>query len=270
MPEIPDLEAIRVFLGPALSGRAVEAVEVRLPWLVRSEQTLESLVGRRLGPIERRGKFLIADIDDGRVLVVNAMLTGRFQWAERGARRRPHAAVILSLAGGHEVRYMDARRMGRWYVVPREALQEVPQLADLGPDALAVGEEEFIERLGRRRGQIKPTLTNQRFIAGIGNAYSDEILWEARLHPHRRRATMDVEDQRRLYRAIGDVYRWAIPIVAQEVAEGLNQRTQEWRAHLRVHRRAGESCPRCGEAIRGQSRGGSETNYCLSCQPLAL
>ena len=76
MPEIPDLEAIRGFLGPALSGREVEAVEVRLPWLVRSEQKLESLIGRRLGPIERRGKFLIIDIDDGRVLIVNAMLTG--------------------------------------------------------------------------------------------------------------------------------------------------------------------------------------------------
>lgn len=270
MPEIPDLEAIRVFLGSALSGREVEAAEVRLPWLVRSEQKLESLIGRRLGPIERRGKFLIFDIDDGRVLAVNAMLTGRFQWAETGARRRPHSAVVLRLAGGRELRYMDARRMGRWYVVRREELDAVPQFADLGPDALTVGGEEFVERLRRHRGQIKPTLTNQRFIAGIGNAYSDEILWEARLHPHRRRATMDVEDQRRLHRAIGDVYRWAIPIVAQEVAEGLNQNTREWRAHLRVHRRAGESCPRCGEEIRGQSRGGSETNYCLSCQPLAL
>ncbi len=270
MPEIPDLEAIRGFLGSALPGRPVEAVETRLPWLIRSEQKLEGLVGHALGPVERRGKFLIVTVDDGRALVVNAMLTGRFQWSEAGVRRRPHYAVVLSLAGGHELRYMDARRMGRWYVVPGSELDSIPQLAELGPDALAVGEGEFIERLRRHRGQIKPTLTNQRFVAGIGNAYSDEILWEARLHPHRRRATMDVEEQRRLHRAIGDVYRWAIPIVAREVAEGLNQSTREWRAHLRVHRRAGEPCPRCGHPVRGQSRGGSETNYCLTCQPLAL
>ncbi len=270
MPEIPDLEAVRGFLGTALAGRPVEAVEVRLPWLIRSEQRLESLVGHVLGPVERRGKFLLITVDDGRTVVMNAMLTGRLQWAEAGTRRRPHYAVILAFAAGRELRYMDARRMGRWYVVPAAQLHSVPQLADLGPDALAVTEDDFIERLRRHRGQIKPTLTNQRFVAGIGNAYSDEILWGARLHPHRRRATMDDEEQRRLYRAMGDVYRWAIPIVAREVAEGLNQSTQEWRAHLRVHRRAGEACPRCGSTVRGQRRGGSETNYCLSCQPLAV
>jgi formamidopyrimidine-DNA glycosylase len=270
VPEIPDLEAIRSFLEPRLAGQPVEAVEVRLPWLVRSEQTLESLAGRTLGPIERRGKFLLLTVDDGRVLALNAMLTGRFHWAEAGARRRPNYAIVLAFPGEQQLRYMDARRMGRWYLVPAAELDAVPQLGELGPDALAISEEEFLERLQRHRGQLKPLLTNQRFIAGIGNAYSDEILWEAKLHPHRRRATMDEEDQRRLYRAMRDVFAWAIPIVAEEVAGELNQRNEEWRAHLRVHRKAGEECPRCGAEVRGQTRGGSETNYCLSCQPLAV
>ena len=241
-----------------------------MPWLVRSEQKLESLVGHTLGPIERRGKFLLLTVDDGRLLVLNAMLTGRFQWAEAGTRRRPHFAIVLSFPGGQQLRYMDARRMGRWYLVPAEDLDAVPQLGELGPDALAVGEDEFVELMRRHRGQLKPLLTNQRFIAGIGNAYSDEILWEAQLHPHRRRATMDEEEQRRLYRAIRDVFAWAIPIVPEEVVEELNQRNEEWLAHLRVHRKAGEQCPRCGADVRGQKRGGSETNYCLSCQPLAV
>jgi formamidopyrimidine-DNA glycosylase len=270
MPEIPDLEAIRGFLQPRLAGQPVEAVETRVPWLVRSDQKLESLVGHALGPIERRGKFLLLEVDDGRVLALNAMLTGRFQWAEAGERRRPHFAIVLSFAGGQQLRYMDARRMGRWYLVPAEELDAVPQLGELGPDALTLEEEEFLQRLQRHRGQIKPLLTNQRFIAGIGNAYSDEILWEAKLHPHRRRATMDEEDQRRLYRAMRDVFAWAIPHIAKEVATELNQRNEEWRGHLRVHRKAGEQCPRCGAELRGQTRGGSETNYCLSCQPLAV
>ncbi len=198
------------------------------------------------------------------------MLTGRFQWTEASERRRPNYAVVLSFAGGQELRYMDARRMGRWYLAAAKGLADLPQLGELGPDALAINEEEFVGRLRRHRGQIKPTLVNQRFIAGVGNAYSDEVLWEARLHPHRRRSTMDEEDQRRLYRAMRDVYDWAIPIVARAVADGLNQRNEEWRAHLRVHRRAGEDCPRCGAEVRGQKRGGSETNYCLSCQPLEV
>ena len=155
--------------------------------------------------------------------------------------------------------------MGRWYLVPVEALDTVPQLAELGPDAMAVDEETFVTRLKRHAGQIKSTLTNQRFIAGIGNAYSDEILWAAGLHPHRRRATMTEEDLRRLFHAMRATMEWAIPILQAEVADRLYQSNEEWRDHLRVHRKAEQPCPRCGEPIRSQVRGGSETDYCLRC-----
>ena len=111
-------------------------------------------------------------------------------------------------------------------------------------------------------------MTNQEVVAGIGNAYSDEILWEAQLHPHRKRSTMDDEDLRRLYRAVRATLEWSIQVVDETVqSEGLGKK-EEWRQHLRVHRRAGEPCPRCGEPVKGQERSGSETNYCVRCQPL--
>ena len=109
--------------------------------------------------------------------------------------------------------------------------------ADLGPDALAVNEETFVTHLARRRGQIKNTLTNQKFLAGIGNAYSDEILWEARLHPHLRGATLDDDDRRRLYHAIAATFEWSMPLIEEHVREGLAQSTTEWRSHLQVHRK---------------------------------
>lgn len=271
MPEIPDLEAIRHFLEPRLVGNTLTSTDSRFPWLIRTgSDGLATLTGHQFVTLRRHGKFLLFATDDDRLLIVNPMLTGRFHWAEPKERKRPMTALVLGFEDGHELRYSDARKMGRWYLVPTAALETVPQMAELGPDALEVDEETFVARLKKHPGQIKPTLTNQKFIAGVGNAYSDEILWEAGLHPHRRRATMDEDDMRRLYRAMRSTIEWAIPILEAEVADRLYQSNEEWRDHLRVHRKADEPCPRCGEPIHSQVRSGSETDYCLHCQPLVL
>ena len=271
MPEVPDLEAIRGFLAPRLAGNPVSAVEAEQPWLVRTGAGgLETLVGHVFVDVRRLGKFLLLTTGDGRVLVVNPMLTGRFHWAPAAEKRAPPPAIVLAFEDRHELRYADERRMGRFYLVPIDDLGTVPQLGELGPDALAISEDEFARRLSRRRGQLKNTLTNQQFIAGIGNAYSDEILWEARLHPHRRGATLDDDGRRELYRAMRRVFEWAEPILRAHVQDGLRQRTEEWRDHLRVHRKAGQPCPRCGKEIRGHSSGGRGTNFCIGCQPLDL
>lgn len=270
MPEIPDLEAIRHFLAPRLEQNPVESVAVPIPWLVRTgARELESLVAHEFTAIERVGKFLTFQVDDGRALVVNPMLTGMFHWVEPAVKKPGMLALVLGLQDGHELRYSDQRRMGRWYLVAdRAALDEVPQLERLGPDALAVTEDEFVAIMRKRRGQVKSALTNQEVIAGIGNAYSDEILWEAGLHPHRKGSSFDDNDRRRMHRAIRTVLDESIRVVDETIqAEGLG-RKEEWRQHLKVHRRGGDPCPRCGGQIRGQTRGGSETNYCVTCQPL--
>ncbi len=271
MPEIPDLEAIRGFLAPRLRDNPVRSVETRQPWLVRTGAAeLETLVGHAFVDLRRYGKFLLFTTDDGRILVVNPMLTGRFHWADAEDASRAAPALVLAFEDGHELRYADSRRMGRIYLVPIEGLEEVPQFGELGPDALEIEEEEFVRRLRRRGGQLKNTLTNQQFVAGIGNAYADEILWEAGFHPHRRGSTLTDDDRRELYRAMRAVFDWARPILEAHVRDGLRQRTEEWREHLRVHRKAGEPCPRCGKEVRGRTSGGRETNFCLRCQPLDL
>ena len=269
MPGIPDLEAVRHYLMPRLAGLTITETEAPLPWLVRTgSDELATLAGRQFREIHRLAKFLIWFIDDGRLLVVNPMLTGRFHWVEKGTRKPGMLGVVLRFDDGHEVRYSDMRKMGRWYLVPGDGLDQVPQMATLGPDAMALSEEDFVARIKSRRGQIKATLTNQEFMAGIGNAYSDEILWAAGLHPHRRRATMEEADVRRLYTSMRAVLEESITIVGATVqGEGLGKK-EEWRQHLKVHRRAGEPCPKCGSEIRSQVRSGSETNYCLTCQPL--
>jgi len=270
MPEIPDLEAIRHYLMPRLEGRTVSRTVAPIPWLIRTGASdLGSLQGHGFTSITRIGKFLLFHVDDGRIVVVNPMLTGRFHWVEADAKKPGMLGVVLTFDDGHELRYSDMRRMGRWYIVADEAaLQTVPQMEKLGPDALALDEDGFVQLMRPRRGQVKNTITNQEAIAGIGNAYSDEILWAAGIHPHRRGATLEEEDWRRLFRAMRSVLEASMAQVDATVqAEGLG-RKEEWREHLKVHRRAGESCPRCGGDIRSQVRGGSETNYCVPCQPL--
>ena len=269
MPEIADLEAIRHYLMPRIDGLAVTAVETPVPWLVRTgADGLRSIEGHRFVEIRRLGKFLLFVLDDDRVLAVNAMLTGRFHWTPSDAKRPGRLAVVIGFDGGHELRYSDARQMGRFYLVRQDALQEVPQIPKLGPDAMELDEAEFVELFMKRRGQIKNVLTNQEVLAGIGNAYSDEILWEAGIHPHRRRSDLTEEDMRRLYTSMRTTIERAIVIVEETVeAEGLGKK-EEWREHLLVHHRADDPCARCGSKIRGQTKGGSETNYCVTCQPL--
>lgn len=270
MPEIPDLEAIRHYLMPRLAGLKVAHTAAPIPWIVRTGAAgLDELVGHGFGEIHRLGKFLLFFVDDGRILVVNPMLTGRFHWVEHGAKKPGMLGVVLGFDDGHELRYSDQRRMGRWYLVAGEAeIATVPQMEKLGPDVMGLDEDQFVKLMRSRRGQVKNTLTNQEVFAGIGNAYSDEILWEAGVHPHRRGATLEEEDWRRVFRAVRSVLEESIRIVDETVqGEGLG-RKEEWRQHLKVHRRGGEPCPRCGNEVKAQVRSGSETNYCVTCQPL--
>jgi len=267
MPEIPDLEAIRSFLNRHLPGVTIEKVEPVIPVVFRvpRDELIAALQGATFGETARRGKFLLFDVGSDRRLVINAMLAGRFQYVEPSVKRRASTCLALTLSDGHELRYVDDRRMGKVYLVPAGRLNDVPQFSDMGPDALDVSREEFHERSRKFRGMIKNVLTNHRFVAGIGNAYSDEILFAAGLHPYRKRSTMSDDDVDRLFDAIGKVYAWANPIVAAQMRDELDY--SERRDFLKVHRRGGEPCPVCGTRISEITAGQKITNFCRTCQP---
>ncbi len=269
MPEVPDLEAIRKFFNKTISGRTIERVEtfIPVPTRVPRDEFIRLLTGDTLGDVHRHGKFLIFTLASGRIMVINPMLTGRFNVAEPKTKRHAKTCFLLGLDDGNELRYADQRLMGRVYLVEAEQLESVPQFAEMGPDVLspALTEEVFAERLRKYSGQIKSILVNHKFIAGVGNAYSDEILWEARLHPYKKRTSLTDEDVKRLYHATRGVLEWAEPIVAEKMTESLDY--SEWRDHLRVHRRGGQPCPRCGSTISEITAGQRITSFCRTCQP---
>jgi formamidopyrimidine-DNA glycosylase len=269
VPEVPDLEAIRAFFNRHIAGLTVERVDIPIPVVIRvpREEFVRLVTGDSLGEVHRYGKFLLFALGSGRVLVVNPMLTGRFAYVEPKARKFARTCLVLSLSDGCELRYADQRFMGRIYLVTPETLDTVPQFSEMGPDVLdpSLTEDIYRERLKRHNGQIKGILVNHKFVAGVGNAYADEILWEARIHPYRKRTQLSQEEQTALHRATRSVLEWAGPIVAEKMNASLDY--EEWRDHLRVHRRGGHPCPRCGTTISEITAGQRITSFCRACQP---
>ena len=275
----------------ALTGRTIVSVDAPGPLAVRgtpAEQT--ALVGQRLLAVRRRGKFLILDLDGDRI-VVNPMLTGRFQLAAAGATRPNKIAFALSFGprpGGPpddaagwtsgaawmprdesspEVRYRDPTQMGKVYLLPAGMNREIPGGGpdDFGPEADSAGLtlDDWRQRIRRHPGELKNLLKNQAFVAGIGNAYSDEILHAAKVMPFRRRSTLAAEEIDDLYAATRRVVAEATAILRERVPPKFETQVRDF---LAVHNKGGQACPRCGTRITQVSPGGFITSYCRGCQ----
>lgn len=267
MPELPDLEVIRAYLDPRISGVTIVAAEVRRPIVVRNllrGDAAALLAGRSFAGAARRGKFLLLPFDNSATLVVNPMLNGRIRYGEPLARARARDALVISLADGHELRYHDASDMGKVYLTDNLAL--VPAFAEQGPDAdhPELTEEVFRQRLRRHTGEIKGILTNQAFVAGIGNAYADEICWCAQVYPFRKRAGLNDAEIGRLYECMRTVLDRAIGVLRDRVGDAIDV---EIRDFLAVHGKAGQPCPRCGWPISEVKRERRATQFCRACQP---
>jgi formamidopyrimidine-DNA glycosylase len=270
VPELPDLTVVAEELARRVTGRTVTDATAPTPILLRATpDELAAVAGSTLGETRRRGKFLLIPLDrpDGeqRMLAANAMLAGRFWLVADGARVRARTGIRLRLDGAEELRYVDREMLGKLYLLPPARLDEIPGWSEMGPDAddPELTLDRFRERIRRHPGELKPLLRNSRFVAGIGNAYSDEILWEARLAPFRRRASLSPEDVDQLYSAMRSVLADAIVRLRELVPPDIETQHREF---LKVHLRGGQPCPRCGRELR-QIGGREATTFCRSCQP---
>jgi formamidopyrimidine-DNA glycosylase len=275
----------------ALAGRVVTSAEAPGPLTVRGTPAeLNALVGQRLRRFSRRGKFLWLEFDRDRV-VINAMLTGRLQLAVGPQMRRPQKTMFVMGFGAREaapadvapwtqgaswmpdggatpeLRYRDPTQMGKVYVLQAGVQRSVPGAGpdEMGPDADddALTLDVWRARIRRHPGELKNLLRNQEFVAGIGNAYSDEILHAARLAPFRKRGTLAPDEVDELYRATRDTLANAVAVLRERVPPAFET---EIRDFLAVHNRGGEVCPRCGQRITQTEAGGFVTSYCRHCQ----
>lgn len=270
VPELPDLTVVAEELVRRVAGRTVLEAAAPAPILLRATpDDLNAVAGSKIGETRRRGKFLLISFEhpdgDARVLAANAMLAGRFWLVPTAERVRARTGLRLRLDDGQDLRYVDREMLGKLYLVAPDHLDDIPGWAEMGPDAddPELTLERFRERIRRHPGELKPLLRNSRFVAGIGNAYSDEILWEARLAPFRRRSSLKPDDIDRLYHAMRAVLADAVDRLRVLVPPDIQTQHREF---LKVHLRGGEACPRCGRELR-QIGGREATTFCRSCQP---
>jgi formamidopyrimidine-DNA glycosylase len=274
MPELPEVEALASFLRERAAGRAVQRIDVAAFSAVKTfDPSLSALYGAVVAGASRYGKFLSLDFD-GVHLVMHLARGGWLQWRDSlpPAPPRPGKgplALRLHLApefpegpvAGFDLTEMGTQKRLAVYVV--RSLRDVPGIARLGPDALALSEAQLAELLAGQRSQLKGTLTDQSVLAGIGNAYSDEILHVARLSPFKIAAKLTGEETARLHESIHTVLTDAVQRSVGQQAATLKG---EKRSGLRVHARAGLPCPVCGDTVRSVSFADKHFEYCPTCQ----
>ncbi|WP_320773009.1 Fpg/Nei family DNA glycosylase [Streptomyces sp. CRN 30] len=270
MPELPEVEALRDFLDEHLVGReVVRVLPVAINVLKTYDPPVMALEGRTVTAVHRHGKFL--DLDTGGLrLVTHLARAGWLQWRDRLPDTPPRPgkgplALRVALAGGAGLDLTEAGTQKRLAVYVVGDPLDVPGVADLGPDPLAddFDEPRFAALLTGERRRIKGALRDQGLIAGVGNAYSDEILHVARMSPYKLAASLTEEEVHRLYEALRTTLAEAV-----ERSRGLaaGRLKSEKRSGLRVHGRTGEPCPVCGDAIREVAFHDSSLQYCPTCQ----
>jgi formamidopyrimidine-DNA glycosylase len=268
VPELPEVEALAAYLRERAVGRVVARIDVAaIPALKTYDPTPIALHGSTVTGASRHGKFLDVDVD-GIHVVVHLARAGWLQYREQlpAAPLRPGKGPIalrvrLDDGSGFDLTEAGTKKGLAVYVV-RDPI-EVPGIARLGPDALAVTVDEFAPRIRGQRGQIKGVLTDQAVIAGVGNAYSDEILHAAKLSPFALAPRLTDDEIGRLYEAMGEILRDA---VARSVGQGAATLKGEKRSGLRVHARTGLPCPVCGDTVREVSFAEKSLQYCPTCQ----
>lgn len=282
MPELPEVETVARDLRPRLVGATI--VGARTNWVrtLRSQDPLafaEGVTGRTILDVGRRAKLVVLDLSDDAALTIHLKMTGQLFVVPAEADEDAYVRLVLELADGRELRFRDIRKFGKVGLYGRdpasgelvEELGGAGVFAGVGPEPLdeAYTLREFRRRVRRRTGRLKPLLTDQAFLAGIGNIYADEALWRARLHPLRSAASLRPPDERRLYAAIRDVLAEAVERRGSSIddytapdGDGSMQES------LDVYQRTGEPCPRCGRPLKRIVIGARSTHFCSWCQRL--
>lgn len=277
MPELPEVQTIVNDMTTAgLCGATIVEARVYWPRTIADGAVREfcrRIEGAAIVTIERRAKYLVMMLSNGMVWLVHLRMTGRFGILSPGERIGPHARALMRLDDRRRLIYYDTRKFGRFYLTDRPDTL----LDRLGPEPLSprFSARALANRLSDRKGRIKPLLLDQRFIAGLGNIYVDEALWTAGIHPLRTVDTLHWDEIRALHRAIRSVLRRGIRNAGTALGSGqanfksIGNRQGTNATRLKVFRRTGLPCPRCGRAIERLIVSQRSTHVCGNCQQVS-
>ena len=268
MPELPDIVVYLEALERRVLDRVIRRFRVSSPALLRTFRPFhDAIQGRAITGLDRIGKRIVFELEGGLYVVIHLMVAGRLQWKEQTSAPIPkkvglaawdldEGTLILTEQG-------TKKRAGVWIFEDREAVDAENRG---GVEPLAVSADGFAEALTRENRTLKRALTDPRLFSGIGNAYSDEILWEARLSPVRRTGQLTSEEIGRLHEAVRSSLTAWTDRLRSDVGEGWPTKVTAFRPDMAVHGKYGEPCPRCGSSVQRIVYADNETNYCASCQ----
>ncbi len=278
--ELPEVEVVRRDLEKDVVGRRIKTAEVRpsknAKRIIRRHKLRKEfsarLVGRKINRVERRGKYVLMSLDSSEMLIVHFGMSGQLL---RGTKRQPlppHTHVVLTFQSGGDMRFVDPRTFGEMFVASADELGKVKELEHVGIDPL---ENTFTwpifgSLMATRAMKLKPLLMDQKFISGLGNIYSDEVLFAAGLRYDRVSDTLSSQEVRRLYRSIQEVVQDAIryrgTTLDDEAYVDLFGNPGEFQLELKVYGRAGLPCRRCRSPIQSVKISGRNAYYCPQCQ----
>jgi formamidopyrimidine-DNA glycosylase len=273
MPELPEVETVARGLRIVLPGRRILRVRLGKTDFIEDPAALErELPGKTIASVKRYGKFLVFELKSASngasdlSLLIHLGMTGQLVTCAAEAPVPPHTHAFLSLDDGRELRYTDVRRFGSIRILANGDHANV--LGKLGLDPLEATEAQFISGMRGRRARIKALLLDQRVLRGIGNIYTDESLWRARIHPKRLGANLKADELRRLYRAVRDVLNEAIRLRGSSVSDYVDAdgRRGEFQLRHRVYQREGQKCYRCKTKIGRATVAGRSSYFCPRCQ----
>ena len=274
MPELPEVQTIISDLKTAgIEGAVITGARVYWPRTIAEPSAsafCKRIKGQKITAIRRRGKFIVFDLKNGNHLLMHLRMSGRLHLITQKLPRSGHEHVVLNLRGGKQLRFHDTRKFGRIYLTS----DADKILGRLGPEPLAAGFTRLIlaGRLSLRRRLLKPLLLDQTFIAGLGNIYVDEALWESKIHPCRIAASLTEAEVRSLHRAIPRVLKRGLNNLGTSLGTGkanfysIAKHQGRNRDELKVFRRTDRPCPRCRTKIRRIIVGQRSTHICPKCQ----
>lgn len=285
MPELPEVEVIRRDLEKEIVGRRIKDAEIRpgtnamkvVPRHGRRKEFSDLLVGAKIERIDRRGRRLFLDLDTDDALVIALGSAGRLVKTSTSEEIAPHTHVVIEFTIGGQLRYVDSKLTGEVFVMPRSELDKDKDAGRLGSsiDPLDNGQpitwHQFSSLLEEGKTGLKKLLTDEAFVVGLGNMYSDEILFSAGIRYDRQSDKLSSQDVRRLYRALVETLQEAVKARGTSWGDDgftdLSGTPGEYQLELKVYERDGEPCRRCRSEIVKEKFDGGFTYFCPQCQP---
>lgn len=275
MPELPEVETIKRVIKPQIKNLVIDDIIINRPEIIEhpaAEEFYTSVKGQTICGIKRRGKFLIIPLENGGRIILHLRMTGRLLVTPKEYPQEKHTHIIFKLSNGNEVRFSDTRRFGRFWLVGRDEEDTYSGIHKLGlePFDKALTAAYLNEKCGTRKKAIKECLLEQNIVAGIGNIYSDEILFTAAIYPKRKANSLNMSEWGQIAAAIPERLKFFIEKNKITAEEYLKTKGQDYRntPFLQVYGRAGEPCLKCGKTLCKIVIGGRSSVYCPNCQKI--